>query len=339
MEYGIKIQTLGTDGDCAVLLNSACLEECSREQLLALFGQELTHVRYRHLRILNMDAMLDSLLTKIPAVGPVASQTLKTLLLQWKEYAYYTADRGAAIAAGGKLPVYENLTMAMGRKLDEAGVQSLLEGSPKREEISPEQNAVSKVVLQIMINGIAVPFGMNRIRELFEWDADVAALQGNTSLGNYEKGNKAVKITVSAMDFTAQTMYKGAVKTVEAAKTGTEELKDYVETNLPVWEQNLTEAKDKTIEALQTGTQEVKKYVQEKSPEWKENLSVAKDKTMDAVRTGTQEMADYLREKSPEWKENLSAAKGNATAAFQAGMGKLKELREKQKQKKKDSQK
>ena len=113
LEYALKIQTVGTDGDCAVMINWACLEECSREQLLALFGQELAHVRCRHLRILNMDSILDAILAKLPMVGTMAAQTLKTLLLQWKEYAYYTADRGAAIAAGGKLPVYRNLTQAM----------------------------------------------------------------------------------------------------------------------------------------------------------------------------------------------------------------------------------
>lgn len=333
MEYGIKIQTLGTDGDCAVLLNSACLEECSREQLLALFGQELTHVRYRHLRILNMDAMLDSLLTKIPAVGPVASQTLKTLLLQWKEYAYYTADRGAAIAAGEKLPVFQNLSMAMGRKLEADGVASLLGAQEDHGQISASQSIAAKAVMQMMISGIAAPFGIWRIRELDKWTEDLA--QVRDSLAPQQTYTSAAQKTVNTLDAAAVGIYHGAVKTAEAVKQGKENLDTYVEENKPIWEENIAQAKEKTAEAIKKGKEDLSAYVEENKPIWEENIVQAKEKTTEAIKKGKEDLSAYVEENMPIWEENLAQAKEAAAGAMQAGMHKAMGLMNKFKSRKK----
>lgn len=336
MDYAIKIQTVGTDGDCAIMINSACLEECSEDQLLALFGQELTHIRYDHLRILNMDGMLDAILTKIPWVGSAASQTLKTLLMQWKEYAYYTADRGAAIAAGGKLAVFQNLSMAMGKKLTPCEIESLLSEYGNTEHLSAEQGAAAKVVLQLMINSIALPFGLWRIQELSAWDVDTQQIQEYwTILEPRNNQSLFAKKTVETVDYAAKSLYAGAVKTVEAVKTGTEELGTYIEDNKPVWENNIAQAKEKTADAIRTGKEELGSYIERNKPVWENNLAQAKMKTTEAVQTGKQEVASYLKEKAPEWKDQMSAAKNTTTNTIRAGVkgvsSALKGIRERKK--------
>ena len=297
MEYTIKIQTLGTDGDCAILINSACLEECSDEQLLALFGQELTHICCGHLRILNIDTMLDTILAKLPMVGPMAAQTLKTLLLQWKEYSYYTADRGAAIAAGEKTPVFQNLSMAMGRMLDKNDIKSLLDICKEKEQLSLEQSAAAKVVLQMMINSIALPFGMWRIRELEEWDAEILQFQQQADILVFQENKaSAAKKTVDTMDWTVRGLYHGAIKTAEAVQTGKQELSSYIKTNKPVWENNISQAKEKTVEAVRVGKQEVTSYLKEKTPEWKDNLSNAQDTVSESLHTGVKDLSSKFQE-------------------------------------------
>ena len=293
MEYGIQIQTLGTDGDCAIMMNSACLEECSDAQLLALFGQELTHVRCQHLWLMNMNAMVDTILPRVPLVGAPAAQALKTLLLQWKEYAYYTADRGAAIAAADKQPVYENLTMAMGRKLDAAGVASVLVGYDDQQLVPAAQNATAKVVMQMMLGGIAVPFGMWRIRELNRWDADLE--QVANSLEQMESYTTFAQKTIVVMDQIAKGFYAGAVKTAETVRQGAEELGSYIEENKPIWESNIQLAKIKAVDAFQRGKENLTTYVEENQPGWEAGVNQARQKAGEAVNAGAEKVLGFMK--------------------------------------------
>lgn len=171
LEYTLQIETVGTDGDCAILLNSACLEECSEKQLLALLGRELTHIRYKHVRMLNIHKMLDTVMQLIPVVGGAAAELFKTLLLQWRQYAYYTADRGAAIAAQSADAVQQNLSHAMGMRLDAIGIGATLAADAQDDQHAPEMNMVGKAVLQLMMDRIPVPFGVWRMQELKKWCA------------------------------------------------------------------------------------------------------------------------------------------------------------------------
>lgn len=331
MEYGIQISTLGTDADCAIILNSACLEECSDAQLLAMFGQELTHVRCQHLWLLNMNAMVDTILPRIPMVGSAAAQALKTLLLQWKEYAYYTADRGAAVAAGDKLPVYQNLTMAMGRKLDAAGVASVLADYDDQQMIPAGQDATAKVVLQMMISRIAVPFGIWRLWELKKWDADLEAVSG--SLERVENYSTFAQKTVQTVDLIAKGLYVGAVKTAGAVKQGAAELGSYIEENKPIWEENLNTAKDKTMDTIKKGKADLETYVEENKPIWKSNLAAAKARTAEAIKQGKQNLDAYVEENQPAWEENMAQAREKAGEAVSVGaekvLGFMKKLKNK----------
>ena len=321
MEYGIQIQTLGTDGDCAIMMNSACLEECSDAQLLALFGQELTHVRCQHLWLMNMNAMVDTILPRVPVVGAPAAQALKTLLLQWKEYAYYTADRGAAIAAADKQPVYENLTMAMGRKLDAAGVASVLVGYDDQQLVPAAQNATAKVVMQMMLGGIAVPFGMWRIRELNRWDADLE--QVANSLEQMESYTTFAQKTMVVMDQIAKGFYAGAVKTAETVRQGAEELGSYIEENKPIWEENINTAKNQAVDTIKNVKADLENYVEENKPIWESNIQLAKIKAVDAFQRGKENLTAYVEENQPGWEAGVNQARQKAGEAVNAGAEKV----------------
>lgn len=171
MEDAIQIETVGTDDDCAILLNSACLEECSDKELLALLGRELAHIRYKHVRMLNVHKILDTVMPLIPVVGGAAAELFKTLLLYWRQYALYTADRGAAIAAQSADAVQQSLSHAMGMMLDGAGIDSILTSDAPDDGESTEMNMVGKSVLQLMMDRITVPFGVWRMKELKKWSA------------------------------------------------------------------------------------------------------------------------------------------------------------------------
>jgi len=173
-DYPLQIKTIGTDGDCAIVLSSACVEEYSQVQMLALFGQALSHIRYGHVRMLNIHRLVDPLLRLIPFVGNAAAELFKTLLLDWRQYALYTADRGAAIAAQSADAVLHNLSAAMGMKLESAGFYATLEQLDEEKQQKDTMSAMGKAVMQIMIDRIAVPFGVWRMQELKKWCASAA---------------------------------------------------------------------------------------------------------------------------------------------------------------------
>lgn len=169
MEYGLQAQIVGTDGDCAILVDSACIEQFSDTQLLALFGHVLSHIRYGHVRMLNIDAMSDTLLRWIPLGGGVAAEGFKATLLQWRKFADYTADRGAAIAAGTADAVLRNLSQSLGRDLDSQGIQAAVRMLPDEKQL--ELGAIGTTVFQLMSNTIRVPYGVWRMKALKQWCA------------------------------------------------------------------------------------------------------------------------------------------------------------------------
>lgn len=296
-EYAIKIQTVGTDGDCAILISSACLEECSDEQLLALFGQELAHIRYQHLRVLNVNNMLDTILGLIPFVGTAASQTFQTLLLQWRQYAYYTADRGAAIAARSRDAVLENLSLAMGRKLNGAGVEAVL-AQLREEEAPADRSVAAKAVLQLMMNSITVPFGVWRMRELCNWQiSHMELLQLSESQpGSDNTAVDASKKTVEVLDTAAKGIYKGAVIAADAVRTGTGEVSAYLSENHPELVEGYQQVKLKAVGAMRTGFDGASAYVTEKRPEWEKGLAQAKE----GYRELSKGVKDFLKRSKRE---------------------------------------
>ncbi|MDO4332468.1 MAG: M48 family metalloprotease [Eubacteriales bacterium] len=174
MEYNLQAKTAGTDGDCAIFVDSACIEQYSDTRLLALFGHELAHIRYGHVRMLNINEMMDQVLTWIP-FGGVAAETFKATLLEWRRFADYTADRGAAIAAGSADAVLQNLSQSMGRELDSEGVDAVLREVPDEKDL--KMGVTGTALFQIMINSIQVPYGVWRMKQLKQWCASETCRQ------------------------------------------------------------------------------------------------------------------------------------------------------------------
>ena len=104
----------GTDGKCAVVLSSICLETLTDPELMAMFGSAISHIQHGHVKYLNMGNLADELFLSIPFVGSAAAMMVKALLVQWRKYAEFTADRGAAVAAGDAQAVFGYLSKSMG---------------------------------------------------------------------------------------------------------------------------------------------------------------------------------------------------------------------------------
>ncbi len=168
-EDHLTVDIRGTDEDAFLVLGNQCVEQFTDEELTAQFGYSLAHIRYGHVRYLNIDKLLDLILARIPMFGQAAALSIKSLMLQWKLAADYTADRGAAIAAGRIEPAMQILIKGMG-----GGVNAFDTGFDYRRiaQEAPKERKCSLVGMGIgpsMIKRFQLPFGTWRIAELYEW--------------------------------------------------------------------------------------------------------------------------------------------------------------------------
>ena len=173
MDYTRNAKTLGTDGNCVIVIDSSCLEDFSPEQITALLGRELGHVKMKHIKYLTAFDMIDDLLQSIPLNSRLLSVTLvntvKGLFLEWLLAAEYTADRAAAIAAGSILPVMQNHLMTSGiENVEDCKNYKLYMQSSFTQNIS-NFNRAAQVVLMGTLRMFPIPFVIPRMQELEKW--------------------------------------------------------------------------------------------------------------------------------------------------------------------------
>ena len=177
MDYGRNAKTFGTDDDCIIVIDSACLEDFSDNQIRALLGRELAHIKFRHINYLTAFGLIDSILNLVPVpkilsgvINTAAVSVTKGLLLDWLLAAEFSADRAGAFVAGDILPVIQNNLMICG-----------LETAPSREDYEfytqtdlPQNNnfeLAAKLIMTETLRDFPMPFVIPRIRELAKWGA------------------------------------------------------------------------------------------------------------------------------------------------------------------------
>ena len=166
--YSCSVNIVGTDDDAAIIISSACIEQMSDDELLALMGRALAHIQCHHLTYLKMNSLLDTLFPKIPFVGAAAAEVAKGLLLSWVRCAEMTADRGGAVASGSADYVVDAIMVQMGGRI----TKYPLDWVPEKTIFSPmniEDGALFNTIVQRMTDQMNVPFGMLRIQDLIRW--------------------------------------------------------------------------------------------------------------------------------------------------------------------------
>ena len=174
--YALTARTVGTDGDCIIVMSSECLESCTDDQLMAVLGHELGHITMGHICNLNLFSVIDMLLPQIPMFGMAAAAGAKAMLLDWMRYADFTADRAAAIAAGSVVPVLQMTARSMGY---ESGYMKLDVRGMLRDVCMPPEDigVLGKVYLQQIQPTLEAPEGLWRIQELYSWSTSYQCRQ------------------------------------------------------------------------------------------------------------------------------------------------------------------
>ena len=173
MDYTRNAKTVGTNEDCVIVIDSSCLEDFSEEQLIALIGRELGHIKMQHVSYLTAFNFMDALFGFLPEfisrfLDSVLVNVVKGLLIEWMLAAEYTADRASAIAAESIQPVMQNHLMA-------CGIETAAESADYERYMQidlPNLDGVDNVKKAIMtetLRAFPIPFVIPRMKELAKW--------------------------------------------------------------------------------------------------------------------------------------------------------------------------
>ena len=171
-DYAISAETIGTDGDCAIILSNCCLEELTDDELLAILARELGHIAYKHVKYINIICFFDDLTQKLSGIAETAILTTKNILIEWLRCAEYTADRAAAVVVGSVEPPCMAIAKAMGAVDDYPQISfsvKQLVSEPIPTFPGDGLGKVGQIAFQNIMTQVNVPFGMLRMRELWDW--------------------------------------------------------------------------------------------------------------------------------------------------------------------------
>lgn len=173
-DYAISARTIGTDGDCAIIVSNCCLEVLTDDELLAILARELGHIACKHIKYINIIRFFDDLTQKLTGIAETVILTTKNILIEWLRCAEYTADRAAAITVGSVEPPCMAIAKAMGAVDDHPKIRFCVKQLVSETSASLPGNGlgeVGQIAFQNIMSQVNVPFGMLRMRELWEWSS------------------------------------------------------------------------------------------------------------------------------------------------------------------------
>lgn len=161
-EYELKGSVFGSkENGYSILINSACGEILTDNELTAFLGGEIGHVLANHAQ---NHAVLDNLqiITKrIPFGGEIVRNTVLGLFSKWLIASEYTADRAALIACESIDDLISLRKKQMG--LSDISTELLLNQKQMQIDCNPGMYYVLKAKTLPIIGGV------NRIQEICRW--------------------------------------------------------------------------------------------------------------------------------------------------------------------------
>lgn len=188
MDFGRNVRVIGTDDNCAIVIDSSCAEDFSDEHLLATFGIALGHIKMRHVTYMTSLELIDGLGIFVPKI---AKDAAKSMLLDWLITAEYTADRAGAIAAGSIRAVIEHHLLASGfETIEQCAGYDLNTRIDLPQGLNGFDRA-AKIVMIETLRDFPMPFVIPRIKELVEWSTSMECKRDFPSL--HVKSNSTIQ--------------------------------------------------------------------------------------------------------------------------------------------------
>ena len=117
-DYAIRSEVHGSDKDGYMIrITSGAAEALNNDELRALLGQAVGHIRAGHVQFIEMLNVIRSQFDKIPVLGKLIGSKMWSAFVHWQFYSNYTADRIGAACAGSIQAVLTLLCKQIGALL------------------------------------------------------------------------------------------------------------------------------------------------------------------------------------------------------------------------------
>ena len=171
-EYQYNASAFGGD-EPFICINSSILRDFEPDEITAVLGHELGHIKANHTIFDMMARMLDVVIAKchIPG-GATAMMMFRICLMNWFRAHEYSADRAGMIACGGSAPQLAVMEKFMGMKRQSPFInvteESILAQKTYFDEVNNDM--IAKLICLIQLNGMTHPYTISRIHEMHKWD-------------------------------------------------------------------------------------------------------------------------------------------------------------------------
>ncbi len=173
-QYVVNATAFGID-NYQITLYAGLVDALTEDELMAVIGHELGHVKCQHMLYKTMAYLLrflgQSIFSLLPAgTGTLATITLQLAILNWERMAELSCDRAALLVVQDREVVASALSkLAGGSKtvMPEVNLDCVLEQAAEYED--SEQTLMEKIFkVQVML-GQTHPFPIVRAKEIMEW--------------------------------------------------------------------------------------------------------------------------------------------------------------------------
>ena len=146
-----------------VVITSALIERCSNEEVQAIIGHELGHLKCSHSLYLTLGGLVSSPFRNLPIVG---SQTEK-LLQDWRLSAEYSCDRAALLVAQDVNVVAGAMLKLFAGTNKVSNTKAFLEQAKEYEKLLKDVNPL--VRMSVSMQTRTHPLPVKRVAELEKW--------------------------------------------------------------------------------------------------------------------------------------------------------------------------
>lgn len=146
-----------------VVVTSALLDRCTDDEIEAIIGHELGHLKCSHSLYLTLGGLASTPLRGLPLLGSQAEQ----LLQQWRLSAEYSCDRAALlvaqdvnVVAGAMLKLFAGTARA-------TNTQAFIDQSREYEKLLKDANPIIRASIRMQQRTHPLP--VKRVSELEKW--------------------------------------------------------------------------------------------------------------------------------------------------------------------------
>lgn len=146
-----------------VVVTSALLDRCTDEEIEAIIGHELGHLKCSHSLYLTLGGLAAAPLRRLPVLGSQADNQLE----QWRLSAEYSCDRAAllvaqdvSVVAGAMLKLFAGTSRA-------TNTQAFIDQAKEYEKLLEDANPIVKASIRMQQRTHPLP--VKRLAELEKW--------------------------------------------------------------------------------------------------------------------------------------------------------------------------